>query len=84
MAFITWIQTNWYAVAQAFGYIVLFAGAVVAFFNGPPAEKAKTIIDRILLLLRQIGIGTFKDEPGTVSMPFKGDSKKRVTATKDV
>jgi hypothetical protein len=81
MGFIDWVQNNWYAVAEGIGYLVLFAGAVVGFFNGPKADKAKTIFDRILGLLRQIGIGTFKDEPGTFSMPLKPDSGERVATT---
>lgn len=78
MNFIDWIQNNWYAVAQTAGYIVLFSGGVVGFFNGPKADRAKSIIDRILGLLRQVGIGTFKDEPGTFSFPGKSDTGRRV------
>ena len=81
MNFIDWIQNNWYAVAEGLGYLVLAAGAVVGFFNGPKADKAKTILDRILGLLRQIGIGTYKDEPGTLSIPGKGDSGERIAGT---
>lgn len=81
MNFIDWIQNNWYAVAEGFGYLVLAAGAIVGFFDGPKADRTKTILDRILGLLRQIGIGTFKDEPGTMSIPFKGDTGERITGT---
>jgi hypothetical protein len=81
MGFIDWIQNNWYAVAEGIGYLVLAAGAVVGFFDGPKADKAKTIFDRILGILRQVGIGTFKNEPGTLSIPGAPDSGKRITAT---
>ena len=81
MGFIDWIQNNWYAVAEAAGGIVVAAGVIVGFFNGPKADRAKTVLDRILGLLRQIGIGTYKDEPGTFSAPLKPDSGVRVTAT---
>ena len=80
MAFIDWIQNNWYAVLEGLGYLLLAAGAAVGFFNGPKADRAKTILDRILGILRSIGIGTYKDEPGTLSAPFKGDTGKRVVA----
>jgi hypothetical protein len=82
MGFIDWIQNNWYAMAEAVGGIVVAAGVVVGFFNGPKADKAKTVLDRILGLLRQIGIGTYKDEPGTFSVPLKPDSGERVETTK--
>ena len=82
MGFIDWIQNNWYAVAEAAGGIVVAAGVIVGFFNGPKADRAKTFLDRILGLLRQIGIGTFKDEPGTFSAPLKPDSGVRVDTTK--
>jgi hypothetical protein len=81
---ITWVQTNWYGVAEAIGYLILGAGAIVAFFDGPKADKAKTVFDRILGLLRTIGIGTFKDEPGTLSIPGAKDSGERVATTESV
>jgi hypothetical protein len=82
MGFIDWIQNNWYGVAEGIGYLVLAAGAAVGFFNGPKADRAKTVLDRILGLLRQVGIGTYKDEPGTFSAPLKPDSGVRVETTK--
>jgi hypothetical protein len=82
VGFIDFIQNNWYAMAEGLGYLILAAGAIVGFFDGPKADKAKTIFDRILGILRQVGIGTFKDEPGTMSIPFKGDSGVRVETTK--
>jgi hypothetical protein len=82
MGFIDWIQNNWYAMAEGVGYLVLFASVAVGFANGPKADRAKTVLDRIMGLLRQIGIGTFKDEPGTFSMPLKPDTGVRVETTK--
>jgi hypothetical protein len=81
MGFIDWIQNNWYAVAEAAGGLVVAAGVIVGFFNGPKADRAKTVLDRILGLLRQIGVGTYKDEPGTFSVPLKPDSGVRVETT---
>jgi hypothetical protein len=78
---ITWVQTNWYGVLEGVGYFILGAGVIVGFFNGPKAEKAKTVFGRILGLLRTIGIGTFKDEPGTLSVPGASDSGERVAST---
>ena len=78
MAFIEWIQNNWGMVLQAIIAAMVFAGMVTGMFNGPRAEKAKGIFDYILTLLRGFGVGTYKDEPGTLSVPFKGDTKERV------
>jgi hypothetical protein len=80
MNFIDWIQNNWYAVAEGIGYLVLAATVATGFVNGPKADKVKTVLDRIIGILRQIGIGTFKDEPGTLSIPGAPDTGKRVTA----
>jgi hypothetical protein len=82
MGFIDWIQNNWYAVAEGIGYLILAATVAVGFVNGPKADKAKTILDRIMGILRQVGIGTYKDEPGTFSMPLKPDTGERVETTK--
>ena len=84
MAFIEWIQNNWMAVAQALAGLMVFAGMVTGFFAGPRADKAKGIFDYILGLLRTIGIGTYRDEPGTLSVPFKGDTKERVATVEKV
>jgi hypothetical protein len=80
MGFIDWIQNNWYAMAEGVGYLVLFATVAVGFADGPKADRAKTVLDRVMGLLRQIGIGTFKDEPGTLSIPGAPDTGKRITA----
>jgi hypothetical protein len=82
MGFIDWVQNNWYGMAEAVGGFVVAAGVIVGFFNGPKADKAKTVLDRILGLLRQIGVGTYKDEPGTFSVPLKPDTGVRVETTK--
>jgi hypothetical protein len=81
MGFIDWIQNNWYTVAEAIGGLLVAAGVIVGFFNGPKADRAKTVLDRILGLLRQIGVGTYKDEPGTFSVPLKPDTGVRVETT---
>jgi hypothetical protein len=52
--------------------------------NGPKADKASGVIERIMALLRGFGIGTYKDEPGSVSLPFKGDTKERIVQTEKV
>jgi hypothetical protein len=38
----------------------------------------------MMALLHGFGIGTYKDEPGSVSMPFKGDSGERIVQTEKV
>ena len=78
MNFIDWIQNNWYGAAEVLGYTVLAAGGITGFFNGPRADKVKTVLDRILGILRQVGIGTYKDEPGTFSFPGLPDTGNRV------
>ena len=50
---------------------------IVGWVNGPKADQAKTIMQTVISWIRVLGIGTYKDEPGTVSMPFKGDTGKR-------
>ena len=81
MDFITWIQTNGTTLLTAIVGAMGAAGAIVGLFNGPKAAKAKGIIERVIALLRGFGIGTYKDEPGTLSVPFKGDSGERVVTT---
>ena len=78
MGFIDFMQNNWYTMAEGIGYIILAASVAVGFANGPKADKVKTVLDRIMGLLRQIGITTFKDEPGTLSIPGKGDTGERI------
>jgi hypothetical protein len=84
MAFIDWIQTNWLLAGGVLYALLSAAGQVVGMVNGPKADKASGVIERILALLRGFGIGTYKDEPGSVSFPGKGDSKKRITQVEPV
>ena len=86
--FITWITANWMTMGLGL-YLVLSAiGQFVGMFDGPDPDdgtsKTLRVTDRLMSILRSIGIGTYKNEPGTASIPFKGDTKKRITATKDV
>jgi hypothetical protein len=57
--------------------------AIVALVNGPRSGTAQTWLDRILGVLRLLGLATFKDEPGTVSFPGFKDTGKRVVETGD-
>lgn len=57
---------------------LLTAAAIVGNREGPRAEKAKGILDWIVAFLRRFGPVTYKDEPGTWSLPGKGDSGERV------
>lgn len=68
----------------AIGSLMIAATAIVAFFSGPKADKARGIFDTILAFLRMIGFGTYKDEPGTLSIPLKSDSGERVIETTNV
>ena len=78
------IQETIVKVIQSLGSLMVAATAIVAFFDGPKADKARGVIDTILSFLRMIGFGTFKDEPGTLSVPLKPDSGERVTGTEVV
>jgi hypothetical protein len=73
-----WITQNWPLVLGVIYAFLSAAGQLTGMFDGPKAEKAQGIFERILAILRGLGIGTYKDEPGSVSMPFKGDTGKRV------
>lgn len=84
MNFIDWITQNWQGVLNGVLYFLLGSVVIVGFFNGPAAGKAKTILERIIALIRTLGIGTYKDEPGSVSMPGKPDTKERVFSKKKV
>jgi hypothetical protein len=76
---ITWITTNWPLLVGSVYFLVSAVGQFVGFFNGPKAQKARGIFDTILDILRRFGAGTYKDEPGTNSVPFfSGDSGKRI------
>jgi hypothetical protein len=55
------------------------AGDLTGMVDGPRADKASGILDMIKLVLRRLGGGTFKDEPGTNSLPLVGDTGERVT-----
>ena len=78
MNFIEWIQENGTTLIEAIIGVMVAAGVIVGFFKGPKAGKAQGIIESIIAFLRTIGIGTYKDEPGTLSAPLVPDSKKRV------
>jgi len=84
MAFVDWIQSNWLLVGGIIYGLLSVAGQIVGMRNGPKADTASGVIERIMALLRGFGIGTYKDEPGSVSMPFKGDSGKRIVQTEKV
>lgn len=83
MNFIDWIQNNWATMLEAIAGVLVTAGIITGFFNGPRADQAKSILDRILAMIRGLGIGTYKDEPGTGSLPFAPDSGKRIASTED-
>ena len=84
MAFVDWIQNNWLLAGGVLYGALSLAGQIVGMVNGPKADKASGIIERGMALLRGFGIGTYKDEPGSVSFPFKGDTKERIVQTEKV
>jgi hypothetical protein len=77
---VQWMTANWpYVMGFAYA-LISAAGQFVGMFDGPKADKARGIFDYILGILRSLGAGTYKDEPGTTSMPFKRDSGKRIVS----
>jgi hypothetical protein len=84
MAFVDWIQNNWLLAGGVLYALLSAVGQIVGMVNGPKADKASGVIERIMAILRSVGIGTYKDEPGTASLPFVGDSKKRITQVETV
>lgn len=75
-----WITENWALLVGAIYALLSAIGLFVGLFEGPKADKAKSIFEKILSILRGLGLGTYKDEPGTGSVPFKGDTGKRIAA----
>jgi hypothetical protein len=75
------VQEVFAKVVAALGTLSVAATAIVGFFNGPRASKARKGLDIILGFLRMVGFGTYKDEPGTYSMPLKRDTGERVATT---
>lgn len=77
-----WIAENWPYVLGFAYFLVSAAGQLVGMFDGPDpdekTDKARGVFEYILGILRTLGAGTYKNEPGTVSMPLKPDSGKRV------
>lgn len=63
---------------------MLTAAAIVGNREGPKAEKAVGIINWIVGFLRRFGPARYKDEPGTLSMPGKGDTGLRVKDVEQV
>jgi hypothetical protein len=84
MAFVDWIQNNWLLAGGVLYAALSLAGQIVGMVNGPRADTASSVLERMMSLLRGFGIGTYKDEPGSVSMPFKGDSGQRIVQTEKV
>lgn len=84
MAFIEWIQNNWLLAGGVLYALLSAAGQIVGMVNGPSADQAGSIIGYIMTFLRGFGIGTYKDEPGSVSFPGKGDTRKRITQVEPV
>lgn len=78
-----WFTNN----GEQLGVIIMgvfgIASAIVALVNGPRSGVAQTWLDRILAVLRLIGLTTYKDEPGSASFPGFKDTGKRVASTED-
>jgi hypothetical protein len=84
MVFIDWIQNNWLLAGGVLYALLSLAGQIVGMVNGPKADKASGVLERMMGLLRGFGIGTYKDEPGSVSRPFKGDTGERIVQVEKI
>ena len=74
---IDWFSTNQDLIVTIITGIFTFATVVTGFFNGPKKETALTWIDRVRGWFRIIGLVSYKDEPGTFSVPGAGDTGER-------
>lgn len=75
---IQWFTENQTLIATIVGLAFTIATVITSAFNGPRKDAALTWITRLQGWARSLGIATYKDEPGTLSVPLKGDSGKRV------
>jgi hypothetical protein len=78
------VQEIFTQVVTALGTLMVACTAIVGFFNGPTADKVRGIFDTILSFARMFGFGTYKDEPGTLSVPLKKDTGERIVTTETV
>jgi hypothetical protein len=62
-----WLQNNWQTILEALGYLIGGATVIVGLINKPGANKAVEWLGKILRLLSAV---TFKDQPGTWSVPL--------------
>lgn len=62
-----WITTNWPTLLEALGGLILTCSTLVGISNKPKAQTASSFLMKIAKFFSAV---TFKDEPGTVSIPL--------------
>lgn len=62
-----WLTQNWQTILEAVGYLIGGATVIVGMINKPKANAAVEWLGKILKLLSAV---TFKDEPGSLSVPL--------------
>jgi hypothetical protein len=62
-----WLQANWQTILESIGYLIGAATVIVGMINKPKANAAVEWLGKILKLLSAV---TFKDEPGSLSVPL--------------
>ena len=62
-----WITTNWPTVLNALGMLIVACSTFVGLSNKPQAQNVSAILLKIAKFFSAV---TFKDEPGTLSIPL--------------
>jgi len=62
-----WLQANWQTLVEALGYLIGGATVIVGLIDKPKANAAVEWLGKILHLFSAV---TFKNEPGTLSVPL--------------
>ena len=62
-----WLQNNWQTILEAIGYLIGGATVIVGLINKPKANVAVEWLGKVLRLLSAV---TFKDQPGSLSIPL--------------
>lgn len=62
-----WITNNWAALLEGVGGLILACSALVGLSNAPKAQTASSFLLRVAKFFSAV---TFKDEPGSLSVPL--------------
>ena len=62
-----WITTNWPMLLESLGGLILICSTLVGISNKPKAQTASAVLMKVAKFFSAV---TFKDEPGTISVPL--------------